>query len=321
MPNSAIARACANIAFIKYWGKQPASDNRAAVPSLSLTLAGLSTETEVEFDSNLSADQLVLGRTALEGRPLERVKALLDRVRAQSPNPAFARVQSRNDFPTGAGLASSASGFCALALAASSAAGIASDAASVSALARKSSASAARSAFGGFSVLRAGADAAEPLLDENAWPLALLVTLTAKGPKAVGSTEGMLHTERTSPYYATWVTHAPKLFEQGYKAVLERDLERLGAAMEQSTLMMHASMLAAAPHLLYMNPVSVRVIETVTALRKQGTHAYFTLDAGPHVKVLTTPELAASVRAALLDVEGVQSVIETKAGPGATLVR
>lgn len=313
------AVACSNIALAKYWGKQSVEENLPATPSMSLTLAGLRTVTEVSFDAALGADEAWLGSEALGGRPLARVIEMLDRVRALAGITARARVVSKNDFPTAAGLASSASGFAALSLAATRAAGLALSLEELSDLARASSASAARSLFGGFAALPAGARRAERVAAGDHFPLAMVVTLTAKGPKPVGSTEGMQHTARTSPYYRAWVAHAPSLYEEARSAVLARDLERLGAAMEQSALMMHASMLAALPAVVYFRPTTLAVMEEVRALRARGLPAFYTMDAGPHVKILTLPERAAEVARAVEAIPGVERCIVSGPGPDAAL--
>lgn len=317
MSRSARALAHSNIALAKYWGKADVERNLPAVPSLSLTLDNLRTVTTVEFDGALSRDEATLDDEALADRPLERITALLDRVREMAGISERARVVSRNDFPTAAGLASSASGFAALALAATAAAGLDATPQEVSALARASSASAARSVYGGFVSLGAGAEAAEQVAAPDHFPVAMLVAVTATGPKSIGSTRGMQHTAATSPYYAAWVEHAPRLYDEVRAAVVARDLEALGAASEQSALMMHASMLAARPAVIYLSPVTLSVMERVRALREGGTPAFYTMDAGPHVKVLTAPADATSVAAALFEVPGVQRVIRCAPGPDA----
>ncbi len=317
---SARAVACSNIALAKYWGKADVARNLPAVPSLSLTLAGMQTTTRVVFDPTLAADTGTLDGAPLEGKPLARVVALLDRVRQLAGVTARARIETSNDFPTAAGLASSASGFAALALAATRAAGLELSLEETSALARASSASAARSLFGGFAALGAGAERGERIAPPDFFPVVMLVAVTARGPKTVGSTEGMQHTARTSPYYPAWVEHAPSLYEETRRAVLGRDLPALGAAMEQSALMMHASMLAARPAVIYFAPVTLAVVERVRALRAAGTDAYFTMDAGPHVKVLVEPADAVAVASALESVPGVERVIRCTPGPDAQLI-
>ncbi|MEB2311389.1 MAG: diphosphomevalonate decarboxylase [Sorangiineae bacterium] len=317
---SARAVACSNIALAKYWGKLDVERNLPAVPSLSLTLAGMQTRTRVTFHAGAGADRGTLDGAPLTDRPLARVTALLDRVRARATLTGWAEIETTNDFPTAAGLASSASGFAALALAASRAAGLELPLEEVSALARASSASAARSLFGGFAALAAGADRAERVAPPDYFPLVMLVAVTQRGQKPVGSTEGMQLTAQTSPYYPAWLDRAPSLFETARRAVLARDLPALGAAMEQSTLMMHASMLAASPAVIYFAPATLAVIERVQRLRAGGARAWFTMDAGPHVKVLVEPDRADDVAAELEAVSGVQRLIRCAPGPDAALV-
>lgn len=314
------AEACANIALAKYWGKSRAGGNRTAVPSLSLTLDGLRTRTEVRFDARLSSDEGSLGGAALTGRPLERVVALLDRVRAASGEARKARVTSHNDFPTAAGLASSASGFAALALAASRAAGATLDLAFLGDLARQSSASAARSLLGGFVELEANAGGAAQVAPRDHWDVIMLVAVVAPGPKPMGSTEAMIHTARTSPYYPAWVEDAPRVFQRVRRAVLERSFDELADTMEHSALRMHATMFAADPPVLYLTGASLRVLERLRLWRQEGVPLGFTMDAGPNVKVLTLPEHAVDLSRRLEALPEVTSVLLCRPGPGARLL-
>ena len=314
------AVACSNIALAKYWGKADAVRNLTAVPSLSLTLAALRTVTSVKFDPELASDELRLGGELTSGRPLLRVTKLLDTVRAQVGVMTRARVESLNDFPTAAGLASSASGFAALAMAATRAAGLELSLSEVSSLARAASASAARSVFGGYVSLGARAESAERVLDAAEFPLEMLVAVTVAGEKETASTDGMGHTRDTSPYYAAWVDSAPAVYEEVRQAVLDKNFAALGPAVEHSALAMHASMMAARPALIYFAPATLRVMEHVRAFRKRGGRAFFTMDAGPHVKVLVEPLAAAELQLELSQLEGVTQVLRTAAGPDAAWV-
>ncbi|MGC4092332.1 MAG: diphosphomevalonate decarboxylase [Polyangiaceae bacterium] len=313
------AVACSNIALVKYWGKSPLGQNLTAVPSLSLSLDALRTTTSVRFDAALNEDRVQLGDAWVSGRPLERVVRLLDEVRALAHVQARAEVVSHNDFPTASGLASSASGFAALALAAQAAAGLELPVADVSRLARRASASAARSLFAGYAELLAEAESAEPVAPADWLDVRMLVAVTALGPKATQSTDGMLHTQATSPYYTSWVTAASATFARAKQALLARDLETLGEAMEHSTLLMHASMMAAQPSLIYLRAATLSVIERVRQLRAAGSTAFFTMDAGPHVKVLVPSGQAEAVAAELAQVPGVTRVLSSAPGPAAYL--
>jgi diphosphomevalonate decarboxylase len=311
------AVAHSNIALAKYWGKADALRNLTAVPSLSLTLAALRTTTSVRFDPTLNRDEFSLAGESVSGRPLERVVKLLDAVRDEAGLEERARVESVNDFPTAAGLASSASGFAALAMAASRAAGLDSSLEQVSALARAASASAARSVYGGYVALGARAEFAERVREGASFPLEMLIAVTVAGPKATASTDGMGHTQDTSPYYPAWVEAAPAVYAEVRRAVEASDFDALGPAMEHSALSMHASMLAARPALIYFAPATLRVVERVRAYRAAGGRAYFTMDAGPHVKVLVEPSAAAELELELGKLEGVASVLRSTAGPDA----
>jgi diphosphomevalonate decarboxylase len=323
----ASARACANIALSKYWGKVDTKLNLPAVPSISMTLDGLVTETAVAFEPWLERDVIHLdGRYASEAEG-RRVIALLDHVRASASLEMNARVVTQNHFPTAAGLASSASGFAALAAAATTAAGLAWTDAQISRLARQSSASAARSLFGGFAELPKGrlgqaSLAARPLFPASHWDLRMVIALTTRGKKKVGSTEGMERSRKTSPFYDAWVEAAPTYNRRVKAALKKRDLDALGRAMEQSTLAFHACAMASDPGILYFGPATLAALATVRRLREErGVACYATMDAGPHVKVLCTKKQAPVVRRALGRTEGVLSTLLCRPGPGIKLAK
>ena len=319
-PMEASARACANIALAKYWGKADVQRNVPAVPSVSLTLDQLLTETRVRFDRSLGADVVRLdGRRATEAEA-DRVIAMLNRVRREARLRVKARVSSHNHFPTAAGLASSASGFAALAAAASAAAGIGFNARRLSALARASSASAARSIYGGFVELPAGSRgdvelAARQVAPPEHWNLRLVVALTEPGQKKVGSTEGMERSRKTSPYYQAWLEQAPKWSRKIKRAIKERDLDTLGAAMEQSTLAFHCCAITSDPPIIYWAPATLAALATVRGLRGRGVSVWATMDAGPHVKALCAASDASRVRQALDRTQGVTRSWVAKPGP------
>ncbi|MGB9338707.1 MAG: diphosphomevalonate decarboxylase [Polyangiales bacterium] len=319
-PMEASARACANIALAKYWGKADVKRNVPAVPSVSLTLDQLVTETRVRFDRSLGADLVRLdGRRATETEA-DRVIAMLNRVRREARLRLKARVSSHNHFPTAAGLASSASGFAALAAAASAAAGIGFNARRLSALARASSASAARSIYGGFVELPAGSRgdvelAARQVAPPEHWNLRLVVALTEPGQKKVGSTEGMERSRKTSPYYQAWLEQAPKWSRKIKRAIKERELDTLGAAMEQSTLAFHCCAITSDPPIIYWAPATLAALATVRGLRERGVSVWATMDAGPHVKALCAASDASRVRQALDRTEGVTRSWVAKPGP------
>ncbi|MGD8860030.1 MAG: diphosphomevalonate decarboxylase [Myxococcales bacterium] len=320
----AIAKARANIALAKYWGKSDEQLNLPAVPSVSITLDPMVTRTQVRFDADLPGDTFELDGVPASDEETQRVRELLDRVRAESGVTQHAAVRSENDFPTAAGLASSASGFCALAAAARAAAGLDFDRPAISALARASSVSAARSAYGGYVELPlaqpgAADHAAQELAPADHWPLRIVVAVTAEGRKKVGSTRGMIHTAQTSPYYPAWVDVSPRLAQQVREGILERDLPKLGTAMEHSTLSMHACAMAADPAVIYFQPPTLAVLSRVRELREQGLGVWATADAGPHVKALCHVDQVQQVQRALGSTMGVLRTLVAEPGPGVEL--
>lgn len=319
MIRRATAVAHPNIALAKYWGKAEGEGNVPAVPSLSVTLslpdARLATTTTVTFGDSFTEDTLVLNGTTAEGRPLERVVALLDRVRAEAKTKTRAHVTSSNDFPTASGLASSASGFAALALASTRALGLDWPAERVADCARRSSASAARSIFGGFVELDAmfcRAVAPPSTLD-----LRVLVAVTTEAQKATSSTDGMILTQKTSPYYKAWLEDAPRNFRAMRAALLEDDFVRVGELAERSALAMHACAMAAG--VVYVGGGTLAALAEVRAMRAAGMAAYATMDAGPHLKCLVRAADAEVATARLAAVPGVLRVLVASPAEGATV--
>jgi diphosphomevalonate decarboxylase len=318
---AATARACANIALVKYWGKRDAQLNLPATGSLSLTLDALSTATTVAFDAALDRDAVELDGGAADGASRARVIELLDLVRARAGLAARARVTSRNDFPTASGLASSASGFAALALAATRAAGVTLEPRELSRLARRGSGSAARSVFGGFVRMHAGArdeDAfAEPVSSPLLANVRMVVAIFGGGiAKEVGSRDAMEHCAATSPLYPSWLALVPDDLAAAERALAAGDLTALGEVTEANALAMHATAIAARPAIVYWQPATLALLARVRGLRKAGVAAWATMDAGPHVKVLTTVEHADTVAHAVVTVAGfTEALVSAPGGP------
>jgi len=319
----ATARAGANIALVKYWGKRDQRLNLPAAGSISITLADLETRTTVVPDDALDADCFVLD--GVEQEP-GRVSLVLDLLRAVSESTVFCRVESINNFPTGAGLASSASGFAALVMAGKHAFNLGLPDGQCSELARRGSGSAARSIFGGFVEMDAGrrsdgADAlAHPLRPAGEWPLEVVVAVTDMASKAVGSRDGMNHTMQTSPYYPAWLDTVPADLDAARSAIASRDFEALADVAEHSALKMHASMLAARPGLIYWNPATLACIDRIRKLRSGGVGVFFTIDAGPQVKAVCQAGEASVVASELRGLPGVERVIVTGLGDGASVL-
>lgn len=318
-PLTATAIAHPNIALVKYWGKRDDAANLPATGSLSVTLDAMRTRTRVCFEPGLGADRVRLDGQE-DAATSRRVSACLDLLRRRAGVAHGAVVESDNDFPTGAGLASSASGFAALVTAADAALGLGLPREELAQVARIGSGSAARSLFGGFALLRNQADGGVtvgPLLAPEAWPLRVVIAITSALPKEVGSRDGMAASRATSPYYEAWLRSHTADLEAGVRHVQGRDFAALATVAEHSCLKMHAVMLTTQPPLLYWLPATLACLQALQALRRAGTPVFFTIDAGPQVKAVCEPAAVSAVRAALAAVPGVSRVIDSGLGPGA----
>ena len=272
------AEAHPNIALIKYWGKSDLPGNVPAVPSLSVTLGGLTTRTEVERTDSPGNAFVLNGATVKDARAL----ACIDRFRAAAGYDKGVRVTTRNDFPTAAGLASSASGFAALVGALNALFRLDMSPAALSVEARRGSASAARSIHGGFVSLIGDADDPDSwqgrqVATAEHWPLEVVVAICSNAEKSVSSSEGMRASAATSPYYDRWIGAAHDDYQHAHAAIQARDFDALARLSESSCLKMHALMLATQPPLIYWNAATLACIERVRALQAEGTPVFFTI--------------------------------------------
>jgi len=317
------AFASANIAFIKYWGNRDASLRLPYNSSLSMNLSAATTTTTVQFDNHLPNDTVIIGGEEQHGPVRARVVAHLDRVRALAGSVARALVISQNSFPMGTGIASSASAFAALSLAATAAAGLNLSERELSALARLGSGSAARSVPGGFVEWIAGdsheTSYAYSIAPPEHWDLRDVVAIVSHIPKPVGSTDGHA-AALTSPYFATRLALLPDRHARLKQAILERDLAVLGPLMEEEAISLHVIALTSHPPIYYWAPATLELMLAVRAWRGEGLPVYFTLDAGPNVHLICTAADAPIVEARVRAMAGVRDVLVNAPGGPATLI-
>jgi diphosphomevalonate decarboxylase len=312
-----------NIAFIKYWGNRDEILRLPANGSISMNLAGLETRTTVTLNTGLPADMLTLNGRALDGPPLERVTAFLDIVRGLAGSSDYAHVSSENNFPTGAGIASSASAFAALSLSASKAYDLNLNEADLSRLARRGSGSACRSVPGGYVEWLPGEDDktsyAVSIAPADHWPLTDCVAVVAAGHKEIGSTDG--HTmASSSPLQAARLAQAEARLSVCRQAILQRDFDALAAVMELDSNMMHAVMMTSIPPLFYWQPATLGILQAVQDWRSQGQPVCYTVDAGPNVHVLCPQQNAEETKQRLAALPGVQQVLAASVGGPAYLL-
>jgi len=334
--NSATAVASANIAFIKYWGVRDPEYTLPYNGSISMNLDSCLTTTTVAFDPSFAEDAVLLTlydqpQQPAAGRPLERIVRHLDRMRAMAGIAWPAHVESTNTFPSDAGIASSAAAFAALTMAGSAALGLSLDERQLSRLARQSgSGSACRSIPTGYVEWRVpDAPFAAELWDEESyavslappqhWALADIVAVVDAGAKKIGSAENH-RLAATSAYFPTRLAELPTRLEATRAAIMRRDLEQLGEAMEADAVSMHAICMTSRPASFYWSGATLDVIHAVRAWRAAGLAAYFTIDAGPNVHVICAAPDRAEVARRLATLPGVQFVIANGVGRGAQVL-
>lgn len=319
----ATATAPANIAFIKYWGNKPG--NLPYSDTISMNLSNCITTTTVEWDSKLKRDTLNLDGINLSGPKLERVVKHLDKIRKVLGISICAKVISKNSFLQGAGIASSASGFAALTLAAARAAGGKLSEKRLSRLARLGSGSASRSIPDGFVIWQKGSDKtsyAESIYPPDWWDLRDVIIIVTRKEKAVGSADGH-KIAHTSPIFKKRVNqNLPRRTAAILKALKNKDIELLGKTIEEEALELHEVARTSTPPIEYLLEETKRIIgKLIPQWRKEGIPVYFTLDAGPNVHAILPGKYEKQLLSKIKkELPGVELIIN-KPGEGARLSR
>jgi diphosphomevalonate decarboxylase len=319
-PSTVTALAHPNIALIKYWGDRDAALHLPANGSISMNLDGLYTRTSVSLDPSLKSDRLEINGEAASQVDHARVSAFLDHLRQRCERNTFFKISSRNNFPTGAGIASSASAFAALTLAATRAYGLELDEVELTRIARLGSGSACRSIPAGFVEWVAGdshaTSYAYSLAPPDHWDITDCIAIVNQAPKATTSLEG--HTlAATSPLQDARLAGADRRLEACRRAILARDFSALTEVVELDSHLMHAVMMTSSPPLFYWQPATLAVMQAVRDWRIDGMRACYTIDAGPNVHVLCPSEDAAEVATRLKDITGVQRILTARPGGAA----
>ncbi|WP_053038065.1 diphosphomevalonate decarboxylase [Staphylococcus haemolyticus] len=291
MKKNGKARAHTNIALIKYWGK---ADEALIIPmnnSLSVTLDRFYTETRVTFDETLTEDQLILNGEAVNAKESAKIQRYMEMIRKEARISEHALIESENFVPTAAGLASSASAYAALAGACNEALQLGLSDKDLSRLARRGSGSASRSIYGGFAEWEKGNDDETSFahrVEADGWEneLAMVFVVINNKSKKVSSRSGMSLTRDTSRFYQYWLDNVEPDLKEIKEAIAQKDFKRMGEVIEANGLRMHATNLGAQPPFTYLVPESYDAMRIVHECREAGLPCYFTMDAGPNVKVL-----------------------------------
>lgn len=317
----AAARAHSNIAFVKYWGNSSQRLRLPANSSLSMNLDRLHTTATVQWSSDDKSDSVTINGAPADDAAWRRVSEHLHLLRRRFKTKMFAQVQSRNNFPMGAGIASSASAFAALTLAGAAALGEELSERELSTIARRGSGSAARSIPSGY-VEWFAADShelsyAETFVDYDYWDLADVIAIVSRAHKRVGSTAGHAAAD-TSVLQKTRIENAPRRLNEVKNAIVNRDFERFARVVEEDSNLMHAVMMTSRPSLFYWQPTSLAVMNAVRQWREEeGVQVCYTLDAGPNVHCICAKADAETVKTRLEAMSDAIEVLSASAGRGA----
>lgn len=312
------ARAHSNIAFIKYWGKKDEELRLPSNGSVSMNLSNLYTTTTVEFSQGMQDDDITINNEK-DAKKIAKVISHLDRIRAIAGTSMKAKVVSVNNFPTGVGLSSSATGFAALTVAASRSLGLNLTEKEMTVLARLGSGSACRSIPTGYVEWRAGDTTDESyavsLYPPTHWDLVDLVALTSAQEKYVATTEGQ-KSAQSSPFFSQRISRMDAKIEDCKRFIKEKDFPALGKLMEEDALEMHAIMMTSNPPLLYWLPETVRIMQKVLEWRRGGIEVYFTINTGQNVHIICRKDDALTIEKRLREIPSVMDVIQNSCSQG-----
>ncbi len=318
MKKTAIAPS--NIAFIKYWGKRDEDLRIPSNDSVSMNLSDATTTTTVEFVQSLKKDEIELADGAFNKNEIARIVSHLDRIRGLANSADRARVVTKNSFPKGTGIASSASGFAALTVAAAGAAGLSLSEKELTILARLGSGSACRSIPDGFVQWSTGETSNESyawsLFPSDYWDIRDIVVIVHDKAKKISSTEGMRYIT-TSPYWEQRQHEVGQRIVKIKDALTQKDFSQFGGIAEEDCLSMHAVMMTQSPALVYWNSATMNILQSIIRWREQGLPVYYTLDAGPNVHVLCEGKDEGRLQDEIFGLSAVQSVILNTPAPGA----
>jgi diphosphomevalonate decarboxylase len=292
--------------------------------SISMNLDGLYTRTTVSFQHSLPFDELIINGHEITGTGLNRVAYILDIIRGMANINERAEVMSENNFPAGAGIASSASAFAALAMAGSKAAGLKLTEAELSRLARRGSGSASRSIPGGFVEWQVGTtdedSFAFSIASAEHWKLVDCIAIVSASHKKTGSTEGHAIAP-TSPLQAARVADTPRRLDLCRNAILNKDFDAFASIVELDSDIMHSVMMTSTPALHYWKPASLAVMNAVRQWRSDGLSACYTVDAGANVHVICLETESNTVNKRLREIDGVEDVLVARAGGAANILK
>lgn len=305
-----------DIAFIKYWGKKDEVLRLPENGSVSMKLAGLETITTIEFDPKLVADDIEI-EGQKDSKETKRVVKHLDRIRKLAGVETKAKVVSKNNFPKATGLSSSGSGFAALTFSACAALELNLSERELSILSRQGSGTACRCACGGFVEWKDGETSetsySETIFPKEYWDLRDVVAVVDENKKRISSTKGH-KTAQSSICFKERQTRIAGKIKQIKELIANKDFEKFGNLVEQECLEFHSVLLTSNPPLIMWHPGTVEVMLAVQKMRQEGIQAFFTINTGFNVHIITLPEFEKQVKERIEELPLVNKILTARVG-------
>lgn len=276
----------ANIAIVKYWGKADAEKMIPSTSSISLTLENMYTETKLSFLEDAESDIMFIDDIEQGEKELTKASKVLDLFRTDKSQ--HVKIETWNNMPTAAGLSSSSSGLSALVKAANDLFGAGKSQAELAQIAKFASGSSSRSFFGPLSAW--DKDTGEVYRVKTDLKLAMIMLVLNDQKKSISSREGMKLCTETSTSFPDWIKQSEVDYKDMLAYLAANDFEKVGELTEANALRIHETTSTASPAFSYLTEKSYQAMEAVKDLRAQGERCYFTMDAGPNVKVLCLEE-------------------------------
>ena len=311
-----------NIAFIKYWGKKDEVLRLPENGSLSMNLSNLFTTTTVEFSKSYTEDYIEINSISESNEGSRAVKHL-DRIRSLAKITEKAKVITNNNFPTGTGLSSSASGFAALTVAAAKAAGLELSEKELSILARQGSGSACRSIPDGFVEWLDGNTSdtsfALSIFPPDYFEIVDVVTVVSTDKKFLATSEGQ-QSARTSPFFEKRLDLIKNKIDRVKKAIEDKNFSEFGELIETEALEFHSILFTSNPPLFYLTPETVRLMKFVQKIRSEGLECYFTINTGQDIHLIVQEKDLNALKDRLKKVAEIKNIIVNSPANGTRVV-
>ena len=308
-----------NFALIKYWGKADSRSNIPAMSSISLTIDSLTSTTRISINTDSTENIWTLN--GKDQDDLGRINPVLKYLNNISRNNFGCIIKSENNFPTSAGLASSASGIASLVIAYNKLFRLDMSFDQLMKASMIGSGSAPRSLLGGFVFLNIEEQPSiKTIMEPEEWPLSMIICITDDKEKIISSREGMEISRKTSPFYQSWLDSNKADIQIAKSAIAEKNIKSLGEVAEKNCFLMHKVMKTSSPQLNYMTERTNNCIKEIKAAREDGADLFFTVDAGPQVKIVCKPEDKELIKDRLIDKSYVMTLVEANIGLGARII-